>query len=58
MSFIRITIYESGSLNKFLINIECSSGHPRTKHDTAYRLSRSGLAIVYGQKVEFQGPIV
>lgn len=23
-----------------------------------YRLSRSGLAIAYGQKVEFQGPIV
>ncbi len=23
-----------------------------------YRLSRSGLAIAYGQQVEFQGPIV
>jgi len=23
-----------------------------------YRLSRSGLAVAYGQKVEFQGPIV
>ncbi len=32
--------------------------HPRTKHDVGYRLSRSGLAIAYEQKVEFQGPIV
>jgi hypothetical protein len=23
-----------------------------------YRLSRSGLAVAYGQQVEFQGPIV
>ena len=35
-----------------------SSGHPRYKHDVGYRLSRSGLAIAYGQQVEFQGPIV
>ncbi len=34
------------------------SGHPRYKHDVAYRLSRSGLAVAYGQQVEFQGPIV
>jgi hypothetical protein len=34
------------------------SGHPRYKHDVGYRLSRSGLAIAYGQQVEFQGPIV
>jgi len=33
-------------------------GHPRYKHDVGYRLSRSGLAIAYGQQVEFQGPIV
>jgi len=32
--------------------------HPRYKHDVGYRLSRSGLAIAYGQQVEFQGPIV
>ncbi|CAF1196726.1 unnamed protein product [Adineta steineri] len=32
--------------------------HPRTKLDVGYRLSRSGLAVAYGQKVEFQGPIV
>jgi hypothetical protein len=32
--------------------------HPRTKQDVGYRLSRSGLAIAYGQQVEFQGPIV
>ena len=35
-----------------------SSIHPRYKHDVGYRLSRSGLAIAYGQQVEFQGPIV
>jgi hypothetical protein len=34
------------------------SVHPRTKQDVGYRLSRSGLAVAYGQKVEFQGPIV
>jgi hypothetical protein len=32
--------------------------HPRYKHDVGYRLSRSGLAIAYGQQVQFQGPIV
>ncbi len=32
--------------------------HPRYKHDVGYRLSRSGLAVAYGQHVEFQGPIV
>jgi len=32
--------------------------HPRTKTDVGYRLSRSGLAVAYGQPVEFQGPIV
>ncbi len=32
--------------------------HPRYKHDVGYRLSRSSLAIAYGQQVEFQGPIV
>ncbi|CAF1191158.1 unnamed protein product [Adineta ricciae] len=32
--------------------------HPRTKHDVGYRLSRAGLAVAYGQSVEFQGPIV
>ncbi len=32
--------------------------HPRTKHDVGYRLSRAGLAVAYGQQVEFQGPIV
>ena len=36
----------------------CFSGHPRTKGDVGYRLSRSGLAIAYGQQIEFQGPIV
>jgi hypothetical protein len=35
-----------------------SSVHTRYKHDVGYRLSRSGLAIAYGQQVEFQGPIV
>jgi hypothetical protein len=36
----------------------CLSVHPPHKHDVGYRLSRSGLAIAYGQQVEFQGPIV
>lgn len=31
--------------------------HPRYKHDVGYRLSRAGLAVAYGQQVEFQGPI-
>jgi sialate O-acetylesterase len=38
--------------------IHLFSGHPRYKHDVGYRLSRSGLAVAYGQQVEFQGPIV
>jgi hypothetical protein len=36
----------------------CFSIHPRYKHDVGYRLWRSGLAIAYGQQIEFQGPIV
>ncbi len=32
--------------------------HPRTKLDVGYRLSRAGLAVAYGQQVEFQGPII
>jgi hypothetical protein len=43
--------YEIFFINNF-------SGHPRYKHDVGYRLSRSGLAVAYGQQVEFQGPIV
>ncbi len=42
--------------NHYLICI--FSIHPRTKHDVGYRLSRAGLAVAYGQQVEFQGPIV
>ncbi len=38
--------------------IHLLSIHPRTKEDVGYRLSRSGLAVGYGQQVEFQGPIV
>jgi hypothetical protein len=34
------------------------SVHPRYKHDVGYRLSRSGLAVAYDQKIEFQGPLV
>ncbi len=45
-------------LFNFLINAKCFSVHPRTKLDVGYRLSRSGLAVAYGQKVQFQGPIV
>ena len=32
--------------------------HPRYKHDVGYRLSRSGLAVAYGQQLEYQGPLV
>jgi hypothetical protein len=42
----------------FCKTIYSSSVHPRYKHDVGYRLSRSGLAVAYGQQVEFQGPIV
>ena len=34
------------------------SVHSRYKIDVGYRLSRSGLAVAYGQQVEFLGPIV
>jgi len=34
------------------------SGHFRDKLDVGYRLSQAGLAVAYGQQVEFQGPIV
>ncbi len=44
--------------NCFEKKTSVSSIHPRYKHDIGYRLSRSGLAIAYGQQVEFQGPIV
>ncbi len=39
-------------------SIRSFSDHPRFKHDVGYRLSRSGLAVAYGQQIEFQGPIV
>ena len=33
--------------------------HPRDKLDVGYRLSRSGLAVAYGQKdINYQGPII
>ena len=32
--------------------------HTRYKQDICYRLSRAGLAVAYGQQVEFEGPIV
>ncbi len=34
------------------------SGHFRDKYDVGYRLSHAGLAVAYGQQVEFEGPIV
>ena len=40
------------------IILSLRSIHPRTKLDVAYRLSRSGLAVAYGQQVEYQGPTV
>ncbi len=45
-------------LSLFLKLVFRSSVHPRYKHDVGYRLSRSGLAVAYGQQIEFQGPIV
>jgi hypothetical protein len=42
----------------FETNTSFFSIHPRYKHDVGYRLSRSGLAVAYGQQVEFQGPVV
>jgi hypothetical protein len=41
-----------------IIRIFIYSIHPRTKTDVGYRLSRAGLAVAYGQQVEYQGPIV
>jgi hypothetical protein len=41
----------------FKTNLSASI-HPRYKHDVGYRLSRAGLAVAYGQQVEFQGPLV
>ncbi len=46
------------STNYLILFIHSFSVHPRYKHDVGYRLSRSGLAVAYGQQVEFQGPIV
>ena len=49
-------------LNYTIENTGCPicifSIHPRYKLDVGYRLSRSGLAVAYGQQVEFHGPIV
>ncbi len=39
-------------------NLFFISGHPATKLDVGYRLSRSGLVVAYGYKLEFLGPIV
>jgi len=50
-----------GNVGNFCLSfktIYLLSIHPRTKQDVGYRLSRSGLAIAYGQQVEFQGPII
>jgi hypothetical protein len=47
----RFSIYRLRIISSF-------SDHPRYKQDVGYRLSRSGLAVAYDQKVEFQGPIV
>jgi sialate O-acetylesterase len=49
--YVKIFCLSSKTIPKFSI-------HPRTKHDVGYRLSRAGLAVAYGKKVEFQGPIV
>ncbi len=49
--------WEKNFYSLFKTIYSCSI-HPRYKQDVGYRLSRSGLAIAYGQQVEFQGPIV
>ncbi|CAF0821137.1 unnamed protein product [Rotaria sordida] len=46
-------IYFPFVINNYEFNV-C----PRYKHDVGYRLSHSGLAVAYGQQVEFQDPIV
>ncbi len=54
-----IQMGECGFFDWFLRRIIHSfSVHSRYKHDVGYRLSRAGLAVAYGQQVEFQGPIV
>ncbi len=52
-------IMQNHNYKTHLLSAVCLfSIHPRTKLDVGYRLSRAGLAIAYGQQVEFQGPIV
>jgi hypothetical protein len=51
-------LFEIDTIKTIVYVIYIFSIHPRTKHDVGYRLSRSGLAVAYGQQVEFQGPIV
>ncbi len=51
-------LFEIETINTIHYLIYIFSVHPRYKHDVGYRLSRSGLAVAYGQQVEFQGPIV
>ncbi len=54
----KIKLFEIVTINSNNSLICSFSIHPRYKHDVGYRLSRSGLAVAYGQQVEFQGPIV
>ncbi len=63
MIFLFVISIDNDHIYKPLIFIDILhhiyfSVHPRYKHDVGYRLSRSGLAVAYGQQVEFQGPIV
>ena len=60
LHWIFVMMQTSNDLNRNLIKITFlfASIHPRYKQDVGYRLSRSGLAVAYGQQVEFQGPIV
>ncbi len=53
-----IKLVEIKSIKSNCCSLYICSIHPRTKLDVGYRLSRSGLAVAYGQQVEFQGPIV
>ena len=51
-------ILETENIKRMNCFVQIFSVHPRTKLDVGYRLSRAGLAVAYGQQVEFQGPLV
>ena len=58
VTYVMILMGEERTYTHYLKLFYSFSIHPRFKQDVGYRLSRSGLAVAYGQQVEFQGPIV